>query len=103
MNPFLIILTLLFTSQPHERPLFMRENTGKDQLPAPNEAMLEFNEDRSPLIRTSSYKEAVENFFPRIPRENVRAGLQANLRLYIANSCQVFFTESTPDVLDKQV
>ena len=64
-------------------------------------------DDRSPLLRTSSYKEAVVNcdkgFFPRIPVEIVRAGLQANVRLFVANASHVFFSHPGPEDLQKQV
>ena len=64
-------------------------------------------DDRSPLLRTSSYKEAVVNcdrgFFPRVPIEYVRAGLQANIRLFVTNSSYVFFAQTGQDLLQKQV
>ena len=64
-------------------------------------------DDRSPLLRTSSYKEAVVNcdkgFFPRIPIEFVRAGLQANVRLFVTNSSHVFFSQTGLERLQQQV
>ena len=64
-------------------------------------------DDRSPLLRTSSYKEAVVNcdkgFFPRIPMESVRAGLQANVRLFISNASHVFFANPGAEHLQAQV
>ena len=64
-------------------------------------------DDKSPLLRTSSYKEAVVNcdkgFFPRIPIDFVRAGLQANVRLFVTNASHVFFSRTGPEHLQKQV
>ena len=87
----------------------MQENLSPDEYYA--SLLIETNsnipDDRSPLLRTSSYKEAVVNcdrgFFPRIPLENVRAGLQANVRLFVTNSCYVFFSQTGPELLQKQV
>ena len=72
-----------------------------------NEVTFPTPDDRSPLLRTSSYKEAVVNcergFFHKLPVENVRAGLQANIRLFIANSSQVFFSLTSSGLILKQV
>lgn len=57
-------------------------------------------------IRTLSYSYAVdkerEKVF-RLPHEDVRAGLQANLRLFILHSAAVFLVEDDTSHLDKQV
>ena len=57
-------------------------------------------------IRSFSYSYAVdrerEKVF-RLPREDVRAGLQANLRLFILHSAAVFLVEEDQMFLDKQV
>ena len=57
-------------------------------------------------IRTLSYSYAVdkerEKVF-RLPLEDVRAGLQANLRLFILHSAAVFLVEDDAIFLDKQV
>lgn len=57
-------------------------------------------------IRSLSYSYAVdkerEKVF-RLPREDVRAGLQANLRFFILHSAAVFLVEDDELFLDKQV
>ena len=57
-------------------------------------------------IRTLSYSYAVnkerERVF-RLPHEDVRAGLQANLRFFILHSAAVFLVEDDELFLDKQV
>ena len=57
-------------------------------------------------IRTLSYSYAVdknrEKVF-RLPHEDVRAGLQANLRFFILHSAAVFLVEDDKSCLDKQV
>ena len=54
------------------------------------------------ILRTPSYKVAVsgsENiFFPNLPVQNSRAGFQANLRLFIAVTGQIFFMNRTRTV-----
>ena len=61
----------------------------------------------SPILRSSSYKEAVHNdetlFFPTVAVQNVRAGIQPNLRLFIAISAQIFFVKPQKDHLPKHV
>ena len=56
--------------------------------------------------RTYSYSCAVdherEKFF-NLPNEDVRAGLQANLRLFILHSAEVFLVQEDANHLDKQV
>lgn len=57
-------------------------------------------------IRSLSYSCAVdrarEKVF-RLPQEDVRAGLQANLRFFILHSAAVFLVEEDEMYLDKQV
>lgn len=57
-------------------------------------------------IRSLSYSYAVdrerEKVF-RLPHEDVRAGLQANLRFFILHSAAVFLVEEDAMFLDKQV
>ena len=84
----------------------MLENLASEE-PVLVKSNLLLPDDRSPLLRTSSYKEAVVNcdkgFFPRIPIEFVRAGLQANVRLFVTNASHVFFSRPGPEDLQKQV
>ena len=58
-------------------------------------------------IRSLSYSYAVdrerEKKVFRLPREDVRAGLQANLRFFILHSAAVFLVEEDAVFLDKQV
>jgi len=88
-----------------ERPVFMLENLASEE-PVLVKSNLLLSDDRSPLLRTSSYKEAVVNcdkgFFPRIPIDFVRAGLQANVRLFVTNASHLFFSRPGPEDLQKQ-
>ena len=59
------------------------------------------------ILRTPSYKVAVsgsENiFFPNLPVQNSRAGFQANLRLFIAVTGQIFFMKQNKESVSKHV
>lgn len=61
--------------------------------------------DDSQLLRTPSYKEAVKSsenlFFANLPVQNSRAGFQANLRLFIAITGQIFFVKQNKDTVAK--
>ena len=84
----------------------MLENLASEEAVIINANTLQ-PDDRSPFVRTSSYKEAVVNcdkgFFPRIPMDYVRAGLQANVRLFISNASHVFFANPGTENLQLQV
>ena len=57
-------------------------------------------------IRSLSYSCAVDRARGkvfRLPQEDVRAGLQANLRFFILHSAAVFLVEEDEMYLDKQV
>lgn len=59
------------------------------------------------ILRTPSYKVAVSGsqniFFPNLPVQNSRAGFQANLRLFIAITGQIFFMKQNKDSVSKHV
>ena len=59
------------------------------------------------ILRTPSYKEAVrtsENlFFANLPVHNSRAGFQANLRVFIAVTGQIFFVKQNKETVHKHV
>jgi len=78
---------------------------GQDQLRQLDVTDAENYSPQSP-IRSLSYSYAVdrerEKVF-RLPHEDVRAGLQANLRFFILHSAAVFLVEEDPMFLDKQV
>jgi len=78
---------------------------GQDQLRALDVTDAENYSPQSP-IRSLSYSYAVDRergkVF-RLPLEDVRAGLQANLRFFILHSAAVFLVEEDPMFLDKQV
>ena len=64
-----------------------------------------FYSPQSP-IRSLSYSCAVDRARQkvfRLPQEDVRAGLQANLRFFILHSAAVFLVEEDEMYLDKQV
>ena len=64
---------------------------------------------QSPCGRTWSYQTAVAGHWDHVqpsqqmPVEDVRAGLQANLRLFILHSSEVFMASEDPGFLEKQV
>ena len=64
---------------------------------------------QSPAGRSWSYHYAVAGHWDhaqpnkQVPTENVRAGLQANLRLFILHSSEVFMAPEDHNFLEKQV
>ena len=77
-----------------------------DQGVFPSLSVEESNYSPQSPIRTFSYSYAVdkerERAF-RLPCEDVRAGLQANLRFFILHAAAVFLVEDEKEYLDKQV
>lgn len=103
-----------FQLQHSEKPIFILEPTPQslhahDVTDAPRAIMTgndDFNPPASP-VRTWSYCRAVgdrerERAFT-LPSEEVRAGLQANLRLFLLHSAEVFLVPEDSEFLSKQV
>eukprot|EP00111_Clytia_hemisphaerica_P001577 TCONS_00004492-protein len=86
-----------------EKPLFVLEPKKSVSSLSPTGNLTEWDEMQ--MIRTPSYKEAVtssENlFFSNLPVQNSRAGFQANLRLFIAITGQIFFMKQNKDNVHK--
>lgn len=89
--------------------MFMLEPTFMDSVDSPKSLELtcdDLPEQPASPGRTWSYCRAVdkekESVF-MLPREEVRAGLQANLRLFLLHSAEVFLVPEDFEVLAKQV
>ncbi|KAK3718791.1 hypothetical protein QZH41_014047, partial [Actinostola sp. cb2023] len=93
-----------------EKPIFMLEpDYPLDAIDAPRSTIPYNDESARPSSpgRTWSYSCAVDKEQEKrvftLPREEVRAGLQANLRLFLLHSSEVFLVPEVSEVLVKQV
>lgn len=106
MNHILSVYKDWFFKFP-ERPAFMLEPKKEklSDLLSPEELLS--IDDCSTMLRSPSYREAVQSceqlFFPNIPLQNVCAGLQSTCRLFIAMTSQVFFLQQKTEFILKHV